>query len=80
MAASSHVGKGLAFEKDRKLSLKHHQESIQRDDKHAKEHLKSKKEHQKEIQKLSKKGGLAIGERPMSKAQQKKYEKLETSS
>ena len=84
---ASHSGKGLAFAKDRALSVKHHKESIARDKAHAKEHLKSMKEHQKAVKKLAKGAparglgsGRAIGEKKLSKSQQKRYEKLETSS
>lgn len=49
------------YEKDRKLSMKHHKDSIKRDKEHAKDHLKSAKEHEKVLSKLGKAKGHGMG-------------------
>jgi hypothetical protein len=54
----------LRFEKDLKLSKKHHMDSIKRDKQHAKDHLKSAKEHAKVLHDLGRVHGRPmIGER-----------------
>lgn len=52
------------YEKDRKLSMKHHKDSIKRDKAHAKDHLKSAKEHAKILHDLGRAPGhKMIGEK-----------------